>query len=215
MLALLATAASDCGRANRTWCSTCSVSFSAYGDTGSGPFGVVGAGTFIYDLAAGRFRYDTWSGDQNISAIFVCNPPFAARALPNFTCATYTVDWQASSCVAAPTPMAIPLFALPGDASLTQSSKTENVELWSAKVTGASRVDYTVDSQSCLPLRQTAYMESFFPPIDNVIGFTEYTKIDMTRPAASAFDPKAIGAPPCTQAGSDAVAGALLASGYF
>ena len=53
--------ASDCGRANRTWCSTCSVSFSAYGDTGSGPFGVVGAGTFIYDLAAGRFRYDTWA----------------------------------------------------------------------------------------------------------------------------------------------------------
>ena len=45
-------------------------------------------------------------------------------------------------------------------------------------------------------------MESFFP-IDNVIGFTEYTKIDMTRPAASAFDPKAIGAPPCTQADSD------------
>ena len=147
MLALLATAASDCGRANRTWCSACSVSFSAYGDTGSGPFGVVGAGTFIYDLAAGRFRYDTWSGDQNISAIFVCNPPVPARALPNFTCATYTVDWKASSCVAAPTPMAIPLFALPGDASLTQSSKTENVELWSAKVTGASRVDYTVDSQ--------------------------------------------------------------------
>ena len=95
MLALLATAASDCGRANRTWCSACSVSFSAYGDTGSGPFGVVGAGTFIYDLAAGRFRYDTWSA------------------------------------------------------------------------------------------------------------------------AASAFDPKAIGAPPCTQADSDAVAGALLASSYF
>ena len=132
MLALLATAASDCGShyrvTNRTWCSACSVSFSAYGDTGSGPFGVVGAGTFIYDLAAGRFRYDTWSGDQNISAIFVRNPPVAARALPNFTCATYTVDWQASSCVAAPTPMAIPLFALPGDASLTQSS-TENVDL--------------------------------------------------------------------------------------
>jgi hypothetical protein len=100
-------------------------------------------------------------------------------------------------------PGSVPDFALPTGARLKQTYQQAGgaggpVELWTSGAVGSARIDYHVDGTTCLPLRQVAFQGTFFPPTDFLAGMSEYNVDTTARPAASAFDPKAIGAPTCT-----------------